>query len=68
MSDTIPPRKKSALVPKPENDNESCPDRMRVIVTIPKDSPITQIEIEVFSALLDDWTRIPANDNEEVPK
>jgi hypothetical protein len=22
---------------------------------IPKDSPITQVEIEVFAALLDDW-------------
>jgi hypothetical protein len=29
--------------------------RMRVRVLIPKDSPVTQIEIEIVAALLDDW-------------
>ena len=35
--------------------------RLRACVHIPKDLPITQIEIEVIAALLDDWeTVIPA--------
>jgi hypothetical protein len=53
---------------KPANDNESCSSGMRAIVTIPKDPPLLEVEIEVFAALLDDWAAIAANDNEEPPK
>ena len=53
---------------KPANDNESCSGGMCAIVTIPKDSPLLQVEIEVFAALLDDWTAMAANDNEEPSK
>ena len=62
MANIIPPDN------KPANDNKPCPSRMRAVVTIPKDSPIMQVEIEVFSFLLDDWTAIAANDNEEPSK
>jgi hypothetical protein len=68
MADIFPPGKKPASFQRPANDNEPPSGRMRAIVTIPKDSPITQVEIEVFSALLDDWTAIAANDNEEPSK
>jgi hypothetical protein len=53
---------------KPANDNESRSRRMRAVVTIPKDLPILQAEVEVFALLLDDWDGIAANDNEELPK
>jgi hypothetical protein len=53
---------------KPANDNESCSSGMRAIVTIPKDSPIMQVEIEVIAFLLDNWAGVPANDNEEPSK
>ena len=49
----------------PANDNDA---RLRAIVLIPANSPITQVEIEVFSALIDDWVGLGANDNEEQPK
>ena len=32
--------------------------RLRAQVHIPKDLPITQIEIEVIAALLDDWETV----------
>jgi hypothetical protein len=41
---------------------------MRAIVTIPKDSPIMQVEIDVIAFLLDNWAGVPANDNEEPSK
>jgi hypothetical protein len=35
--------------------------RLRAQVRIPKDLPITQIEVEVIAGLLDDWeTVVPA--------
>jgi len=68
MADTIPPGKKPASFRKPANDNESCSGGMRAIVTIPKDSPIMQVEIEVIAFLLDNWAGVPANDNEEPSK
>jgi hypothetical protein len=55
-------------IPAPANDNESRPRKLTAVVLIPADSPITQVEIEVFSALLDDWASLAANDNEEQPK
>ena len=68
MADITSPGKKPASFQKPANDNESCSGGMRAIVTIPKDSPLLQVEIEVFALLLDDWTAIAANDNEEPSK
>ena len=68
MVDITSPGKRPASFQKPANDNESCSGGMRAIVTIPKDSPIMQVEIEVFAFLLDDWTAIAANDNEEPSK
>jgi hypothetical protein len=51
--------------PVPANDNDS---RLRAVVLIPANSPVTQVEIEVFSALLEGWDGLAANDNEEQPK
>ena len=62
MADIFPPGE------NPANDNEPCPGRMRAVVMIPKDSPITQVEIEVIAFLLDDWSAIAANDNEDPSK
>jgi hypothetical protein len=44
------------------------PMRMRAEVLIPKDSPVTQIEIEVIAALLDDWAEIEPSAQEDHPK
>ena len=68
MADIISPGKKPASFQKPANDNECCSEGMRAIVMIPEDSPLHQIEIEVFAFLLDDWTAIAANDNEDPSK
>jgi hypothetical protein len=68
MANIIAPGNKPASFQKPANDNQSPPDGMLAIVTIPKDSPILQAEIEVFAHLLDDWDGIAANDNEGLPK
>jgi hypothetical protein len=68
MADVISFGNKTAPVPEPANDNPSPPGGMRAIVMSPKDSPIMQVEIEVFALLLDDWDGIAANDNEELPK
>ena len=67
-ADIISPDKKPARFQKPANDNEFRSGGMLAIVTIPKDSPILQVEIEVFAHLLDDWAGIAANDNEESTK
>jgi hypothetical protein len=45
------------------NDNEPT-GALRAEVRIPADLPITAVEIEVFAALLEDWSGIAANDNE----
>jgi hypothetical protein len=44
------------------------PLRMRAKVLIPKDSPVTQIEIEVIAALLDDWDGIEPSAHEDHSK
>ena len=68
MADIISPDEKPAGFQKPANDNQSRSSGMLAIVTIPKDSPILQVEIEVFALLLDDWDGNAVNDNEELPK
>lgn len=60
--------KRPTFFQKPANDNEPCFGGMRAVMTIPKDLPILQVEVEVFALLLDDWEGIAANDNEELPK
>jgi len=39
---------------RPEGPAKRAPSRLRADVLIPKDLPITQIEIEIFAALLED--------------
>jgi hypothetical protein len=68
MANIISPGKKPGSLQKPANDNKRRSGDMFAIVTIPKDSPILQVEIEVFALLLDDWDGIAANDNEEPPR
>jgi hypothetical protein len=68
MANIIAPGEKPTSFQKAANDNHSPPGGMLAIVTIPKDSPILQAEIEVFAHLLDDWDGIAANDNEELSK
>jgi hypothetical protein len=58
----------NARLPVPVNDNEPPRGPLVAKVLVPKDLPITQMEIEVFSALLDDWTSTAANDNEDPSK
>jgi hypothetical protein len=41
---------------------------MRANMLISKDSPITQIEIEVIAALLDDWDMMESNVQRGLPK
>ncbi|HXJ01390.1 MAG TPA: hypothetical protein VNH44_09205 [Micropepsaceae bacterium] len=48
------------------NDNKPQFPRFRCEVLLPQDLPVTQVEIEVFAALLDDWVGLAANDNEEI--
>jgi len=55
-----------ARLPCPANDNPRRTGALDVEVLIPADSPITQAEIEVFAALLDDWDSLADNDNETV--
>lgn len=70
MSDASVPfiHKRKRRLLKPANDNEPQPGSLRSEVLIPADLPITQIEIEVFTVLIDDLTALAANDNEEVPE
>jgi len=51
-------------LPPGSNDNEPQNSGLRVKVAIPDDIPVTQVEIEVFAAVLDSWPEVPANDNE----
>ncbi len=51
-------------VSRPANDNEPAPTKLRAEVLIPANSPITLVEIEVFAALIEDWSALAANDNE----
>ena len=62
-----PPRKRVIPLPEPANDNRPS-QRLRAKVLIPKDLPITQMEIEVFALLLDDLAGLAANDNEVQPE
>jgi len=62
-----PPRKRVIPLPEPANDNRLS-QRLRAKVLIPKDLPITQMEIEVFALLLDDLAGLAANDNEVQPE
>ena len=57
--------KHRARVPRPANDNQPKEALLRAMVLIPEDFPVTQAEIEVFAALLDDWEALAANDNKE---
>ncbi len=54
-------------LPTPANDNGDI-GRMRAKVLIPKDLPVTQVEIEVFALLLDDLADLAANYNQEPPQ
>ena len=60
------PRKPTRRVrlPSLSNDNQLGSRSIRAVVEIPSDLPITQSEIDVFSALLDDWDCPGANDNQ----
>jgi hypothetical protein len=60
--------KRTKRLPKPANDNAPRTGALRSEVLIPADLPITQAEIEVFAALMDDLAALAANDNEEVPE
>jgi len=54
--------KRAELVGKPDGTPVPCGrPRLRANVLISKDSPITQIEIEVIAALLDDWDTTESN-------
>jgi len=59
---TPPPRKP---LPRPANDNEPPVGPLVAKVLNSKDLHVTQVDLEVFAALWDDWTTIAANDNEE---
>ena len=52
-------------LPPFSNDNGPQDSGLKVKVVIPDDIPVTQVEIEVFAALLDSWPETPVNDNEE---
>ena len=54
-------------LPKPANDVGGT-GKLQVKVLIPKDLPVTIVEIEVFALLLDDLADLAANDNEEPPE
>ena len=63
-----PPERESAIrLPSPANDHGGA-GKLRAKVLIPKDLPVTQMEIEVFALLLDDLDGLVANDNEEQPE
>lgn len=50
----------------PANDNTRQANPLGAEVLIPADTPITDGEIEVLAALLDDWDMSFANDNERM--
>lgn len=57
-------RGRKVPLPTPANDDRPKAKGLHVEVRIDPDLPITQTEIEVFAALLDDWGGLAANDNE----
>ena len=54
-------------LPTPANDVGGT-GKLQVNVLIPKDLPVTQVEIEVFALLLDDLADLAANYNQEPPQ
>ncbi len=63
------PVKRTKLVGKRNGARAPCGrTTLRAKVLISKDSPITQIEIEVIAALLDDWDMVESNIQQELPK
>ena len=60
------PDKRTKLVGERNGAPAACGHApLRANVLISKDSPITQIEIEVIAALLDDWGTIESNIQQE---
>jgi len=53
---------------KAANDNEPPHKGLRVVLDLPRDLPIQQVEIEVIAQLLDSLGDLAANDNEELPQ
>ncbi len=47
----------------PANDNPKPPHHLAVVLDLPPDLPVQQIEIEVFAQLLESLA--PANDTDE---
>ena len=61
--------KKAKLVGKHNGMAAPCGRTpLRANVLISKDSPISQIEIEVIAALLDDWDMVESNIQQELSK
>ena len=61
--------KKAKLVGKRDGSPAPCGHTpLRANVLISKDLPITQIEIEVIAALLDDWDLVESNIQQELSK
>ena len=63
------PADREGAIPLPAPANDHGGDgKLRAKMLIPKDLPVTQVEIEVFALLLDDLAGLVANDNEEMPQ
>ena len=61
--------KRAKLVGKRDGTPAPCGRApLRANVLISKDSPVTQIEIEVIAALLDDWDMMESNVQQGLPK
>ncbi len=61
--------KRTKLIGKRDGTPAPCGrSPLRANVLISKDSPVTQIEIEVIAALLDDWDMMESNVQQELPK
>lgn len=61
--------KRTKLVGKRDGTPAPCGrSPLRANVLISKDSPVTQIEIEVIAALLDDWDMMESNVQQGSPK
>ena len=61
--------KRAKLIAKRDGSPAPCGrSPMRAKLLISKDSPITQIEIEVIAALLDDWDMAESNIQQDLSK
>ena len=61
--------KRTKLVGKRDGTPAPCErSPLRANVQISQDSPVTQIEIEVIAALLDDWDMMESNVQQGLPK